>query len=43
MAGKDNLDEENAGRVRLMSWLSGVLGVLMILQTVLWLAVLAVH
>jgi len=34
---------ENAKTVRLMSWLSGVLGILMIVQTLAWLAALAVE
>ncbi len=34
--------DENASRVRLMSWLSGALGILMIVQTLAWLAALAV-
>ncbi len=36
------LYEENTRKVRLMSWLSGVLSILMIAQTVAWLATLAV-
>jgi hypothetical protein len=40
--GYQDLREENADRVRRMSWLSGALGVLMVMQTVLWLAALAV-
>jgi hypothetical protein len=40
--GYQDLREQNAKRVRHMSWLSGALGVLMILQTLLWLADLAV-
>jgi hypothetical protein len=35
--------EENTRRVQLMSWLSGALGILMISQTVAWLAALAVR
>ena len=35
--------EENARKVRLMSWLSGALGMLMVLQTLAWLAALAVN
>jgi uncharacterized membrane protein YdcZ (DUF606 family) len=35
--------EENAGKVRWMSWLSGALGVFMVAQTLAWLAALAVH
>ncbi len=34
--------EVNEGKVRSMSWLSGVLGVLMIVQTLAWLAALMV-
>jgi hypothetical protein len=34
--------EANEGKVRFMSWLSGVLGVLMIVQTLAWLAALMV-
>jgi hypothetical protein len=36
------LREENAPKVRWMSWLSGTLGVLMVVQTLAWLAALAV-
>ncbi len=36
------LREENAPKVRRMSWLSGALGVLMVVQTLAWLAALAV-
>jgi len=36
------LREENAAKVRWMSLLSGVLGVLMVLQTLAWLAALAI-
>jgi len=36
------LRDENARKVRRMSWLSGVLGALMVLQTLAWLAALAV-
>jgi hypothetical protein len=35
--------EENMRKVQLMSWLSGALGVLMIVQTLAWLATLAVE
>jgi len=35
--------EENTRKVQLMSWLSGALGILMIVQTVAWLAALAVE
>jgi hypothetical protein len=40
--GYQDLRTENAEKVRRMSWLSGALGVLMVLQTLLWLAALAV-
>ena len=40
--GYQALREENANKVRLMSWLSGALGILMIAQTIAWLAALAV-
>jgi hypothetical protein len=36
------LRDENATKVRRMSWLSGLLGALMVLQTLAWLAALAV-
>jgi hypothetical protein len=41
--GYQALREENAKRVRIMSWLSGGLGVLMIVQTISWLVALAVE
>lgn len=41
--GYQALREENAKRVRVMSWLSGTLGILMIVQTISWLAALAVE
>lgn len=41
--GYQALREENAKKVRMMSWLSGVLGVLMVAQTISWLIALAVH
>jgi hypothetical protein len=41
--GYQALREENACRVRIMSVLSGALGILMIAQTLLWLAALEVH
>jgi len=41
--GYQALREENAGKVRLMSWLSGGVGILMIAQTISWLAALAVE
>lgn len=41
--GYQALREENAAKVRTMSWLSGALGVLMVVQTVSWLVALAVH
>jgi hypothetical protein len=37
------LYEENTRKVRLMSWLSGALGILMICQTLAWLFALAVQ
>jgi hypothetical protein len=37
------LREENGPKVRRMSWLSGTLGVLMVVQTLAWLAALAVN
>jgi hypothetical protein len=37
------LRNENARKVRMMSWLSGALGVLMVVQTLAWLAALAIH
>jgi len=37
------LHDENAERVRRMSWLSGLLAVLMVCQTLAWLAALVVH
>jgi hypothetical protein len=40
--GYQKLREENTARVRRMSLLSGALGVLMVLQTLAWLAALAV-
>jgi hypothetical protein len=40
--GYQRLREENAGKARLMSWLSGALGVLMVVQTLAWLAALAI-
>jgi hypothetical protein len=40
--GYQKLRDENSDRVQVMSWLSGLLGVLMILQTVVWRAALAV-
>lgn len=40
--GYQELREENARKVRRMSWLSGALGVLMVAQTLAWLAGLAV-
>jgi hypothetical protein len=41
--GYQALREENADKVRVMSWLSGALGVLMVAQTLSWLIALAVH
>ena len=40
--GYQSLREENADKVRLMSLLSGAVGILMIAQTIAWLAALAV-
>jgi hypothetical protein len=40
--GYQTLREENAQKVTSMSWLSGALGVLMVAQTLAWLAALAV-
>ena len=40
--GYQDLREGNATKVEFMSWLSGVLGVLMVLQTIAWLAALAI-
>lgn len=40
--GYQALREGNAAKARRMSWLSGALGVLMVVQTLLWLAALAV-
>ena len=39
--GYQDLRAVNASRVEIMSWLSGLLGVLVIAQTILWLAALA--
>jgi hypothetical protein len=41
--GYQALREKNAAKVRHMSRLSGALGVLMVVQTLAWLAALAVH
>lgn len=41
--GYQELREENAAKVKSMSLLSGALGVLMVLQTIAWLAALAVN
>jgi hypothetical protein len=41
--GYQALREKNAAKVRRMSRLSGALGVLMVVQTLAWLAALAVH
>jgi hypothetical protein len=41
--GYQKLRERNAAKVRLMSWLSGALGVLMVLQTLAWLAALSLN
>lgn len=41
--GYQKLRTENAPKVRRMSWLSGALGVLMVIQTLAWLAGLAIN
>jgi hypothetical protein len=41
--GYQRLRAENTKKVRLMSWLSGSLGVLVVAQTLAWLAALAIH
>lgn len=41
--GYQKLRAENTIKVRQMSWLSGSLGVLMVAQTLAWLAALAIH
>jgi len=41
--GYQAVREENTWKVRRMSWLSGALGVVMIVQTLAWLAALAVN
>jgi hypothetical protein len=41
--GYQDLREENAAKVSCMSWLSGALGVLMVVQTLAWLTALAVN
>jgi hypothetical protein len=41
--GYQDLREENAATVSRMSWLSGALGVLMVMQTLAWLTALAVN
>jgi len=41
--GYQALREENAQTVKRMSWLSGALGVLIVAQTVAWLAALGVN
>lgn len=41
--GYQALRNRNAAKVRRMSRLSGALGVLMVVQTLAWLAALAVH
>jgi hypothetical protein len=40
--GYQALRERNVNKVRRMSWLSGALGVLMVTQTLAWLAALAI-
>lgn len=41
--GYQHLRSQNAKKVQLMSQLSGGLGVLMVIQTLAWLAALALH
>jgi hypothetical protein len=41
--GYQKLRTENAKKVQRMSWLSGLLGVLVVAQTLAWLASLAIH
>jgi hypothetical protein len=41
--GYQKLRAENTKKVQRMSWLSGSLGVLMVVQTLAWLAALAIH
>jgi hypothetical protein len=41
--GYQKLRTENAEKVRRMSWLSGSLGILVVAQTLAWLATLAIH
>ncbi|MHB8243364.1 MAG: hypothetical protein ACYDHN_15415 [Solirubrobacteraceae bacterium] len=41
--GYQKLRAENGDKVRRMSWLSGSLGVLVVAQTLAWLAALAIH
>ncbi len=41
--GYQALRDENAAKVWTMSWMSGLLGVLMVAQTISWLVALAVH
>jgi hypothetical protein len=41
--GYQKLRAENAKKVQRMSWLSGLLGVLVVAQTLAWLASLAIH
>ena len=41
--GYQDLHQENAAKVGRMSWLSGALGVLMVVQTLAWLAALAIR
>jgi hypothetical protein len=41
--GYQDLRQENATTVGRMSWLSGVLRVLMVVQTLAWLTALAIH
>jgi hypothetical protein len=41
--GYQKLRAENVKKVQRMSWLSGSLGVLMVAQTIAWIAALAIH
>jgi hypothetical protein len=41
--GYQQLRAENATKVQRMSWLSGLLGVLMVAQTIAWITALAIH
>ena len=41
--GYQTLRAENARKVQRISWLSGLLGALMVAQTIAWIAALAIH